>query len=71
VALMQRSDQERSGEVNLSAALKLRKGRLASVVNARDRFIREAVLQQGHLASEVANFLQCHSSNVSRALQKT
>jgi hypothetical protein len=52
VALMQRSDQERIGEVKSSAALKLRKGRLASVVNARDRIIRESVLQQGHLASE-------------------
>jgi hypothetical protein len=48
----------------------LRKGRLANVVEARDRFIRGAVLDQGHLASEVADFLACHPSNVSRALQK-
>jgi len=40
-------------------------------VNARDRFIREAVLQQGYLPSRVANFLDCHLSNVSRALQKS
>jgi putative transposase len=54
----------------LSAEILLRKGRLASVVNARDQFIREAVLQQGYLASQVADFLACHPSNVSRALQK-
>lgn len=30
----------------------LRKGRLGNVVSARDRFIREAVLQQGYLASQ-------------------
>ena len=55
----------------LSAEILLRKGRLGSVVNARDRFIRDAVLQQGYLASQVAAFLNCHPSNVSRALQKT
>ena len=48
-----------------------RKGRLESVVSARDRFIREAVLQQGYLASQVASFLNGHPSNISRALQKT
>jgi putative transposase len=53
----------------LSAEILLRKGRLGSVVNARDRFIRDAVLQQGYLASQVASFLDCHPSNVSRALQ--
>jgi REP element-mobilizing transposase RayT len=55
----------------LSAEILLRKGRLGSVVNARDRFIRDAVLQQGYLASQVAAFLNCHPSNVSRALQET
>ena len=29
-----------------------------------------AVLEQGYQASEVASFLGCHASNVSRALQK-
>ena len=53
-----------------SADVLLRKGRRASVVNARDQFIREAVLKQGYLASQVADFLACHPSNVSRALQK-
>jgi REP element-mobilizing transposase RayT len=55
----------------LSAEILLRKGRLGTVVNARDRFIRNAVLEQGYLASQVAAFLDCHPSNVSRALQKT
>jgi putative transposase len=55
----------------LSAEILLRKGRLGSVVSARDRFIREAVLQQGYLASQVASFLNSHPSNISRALQKT
>lgn len=40
------------------------------MVNARDRFICEAMLEQGYLASELANFLGCHPSNVSRAAQK-
>jgi REP element-mobilizing transposase RayT len=55
----------------LSAEILLRKGQLGSVVNARDRFMRDAVLQQGYLASQVAAFLNCHPSNVSRALQKS
>ena len=55
----------------LSAEILLRKDRLGSVVNARDRFIQEAVLQQGYLASQVASFLNYHPSNISRALQKT
>jgi len=40
-------------------------------VNARDRFIQEAVLQQGDLASQFASFLNRHPPNISRALQKT
>jgi hypothetical protein len=36
----------------------------------RDRFIREAVFEEGYLASEFAGCLACHPSNVSRALQK-
>ncbi len=47
-----------------------RKGRTAKMVEARDRFICQAVLEEGYLASELASFLGCHPSNVSRALQK-
>lgn len=47
-----------------------RKGRMATIVEDRDRFIRGAVFEEGYLASEVAGFLACHPSNVSRALQK-
>jgi REP-associated tyrosine transposase len=55
----------------LSADILLRKGRLANVVKARDRFIREAVFEQGYRASQLADFLACHPSNVSRALQES
>jgi REP-associated tyrosine transposase len=41
----------------LPADILLRKGRLAKVVNARDQLMREVVLQQGYLASQVAEFL--------------
>jgi hypothetical protein len=47
-----------------------RKGRMAKIVEVRDRFICEAVLEEGYLASELADFLGCHPSNVSRAVQK-
>ena len=59
-----------AAKAGLPAETLLRKGRLANVVEARDRFIREALLEQSYLASEVADFLACHPSNVSRALQK-
>ena len=36
----------------------------------RRGFIEAAVLEQGYQASEIASFLRCHASNVSRALQK-
>ena len=54
----------------LSAKILLRKGQLANVVNGRDQFIREAVLEQGYLAFQVADCFSCQPSNVSRALQK-
>jgi REP element-mobilizing transposase RayT len=60
-----------AANAGLSADTLTRKGRLATVVNARDQFIREAVLDQGYLASQVAEFLACHPSNISRALQKS
>ena len=47
-----------------------RKGRTAKMVEARDRFICQGVFEEGYLASELASFLGCHPSNVSRALQK-
>jgi len=55
----------------LSADILLRKGWLANVLKARDRFMREAVLEQGYLASQVAEFLACHPSIVSGVLQKS
>jgi hypothetical protein len=47
-----------------------RKGSLVRIVEVRDRFIQEAVFEEGYLASEVARLSACHPSNVSRALQK-
>jgi hypothetical protein len=47
-----------------------RKGRTTDMVEARDRFICQAVFEEEYLASELASFLGCHPSNVSRALQK-
>jgi putative transposase len=47
-----------------------RRGRMAKMVEARDRFICHAVLEEGYLASELADFLGYHPSNVSRAVQK-
>jgi len=47
-----------------------RSGRTAFAVATRDLFICQAVMEDGYRASEVAEFLGCHPSNVSRALQK-
>ena len=60
-----------AAKFGLSAEVLFRKGRLGSVANARDRFVRDAVLQHGYLACQVASCLNCHPSNVSRALQKS
>ena len=57
-------------KAGLLAKILLRKGRLANVVEARDRFIREAVLGAGLPCFQVADFLACHPSNISRALHK-
>ena len=46
------------------------RGRMAKMVEAKDRFIREGVLEEGYLALELADFLGCYPSNVSRAVQK-
>jgi hypothetical protein len=58
-------------KAGLPAGILLRKGRLADIVQARDRFIHEAVLEQGYLGTQVAQFLACHPSNVSWAPQKS
>ena len=41
----------------LSADILSRKGRLANVLKARDLFIRKGVLEQGYLASQLADLL--------------
>ena len=54
----------------LSANILLRKTRLANVIKA-DQFFWGAMLEDGYFASQVVNFLGCHPSNVSRAMQKS
>ncbi len=46
-----------------------RGGRSARLVQVRRRFMQRAVLEEGYRGSEVAAFLGCHASSVSRALQ--
>jgi putative transposase len=45
-------------------------GRTRLLGEVRRRFIEAAVLEQGYRAAEVAVFLGCHASNVSRPLQR-
>ena len=40
------------------------------ITEVRRRFIEAAVLEQGYRGADVAVFLSCHASNVSRALQR-
>jgi len=47
-----------------------RGGKSRTLGEVRRGFIEADVLEQGYQASEVASFLGCHASNVSRALQK-
>jgi hypothetical protein len=47
-----------------------RKGRAARLVEARDQFICQAVMEQGYRASEVAAFLHCHPSNTAGHCRK-
>jgi REP element-mobilizing transposase RayT len=54
----------------LSAEALKRGGRSAGIVAQRDRFILRAVAEEGYRASEVARFLGCHASNITRAIQK-
>jgi REP element-mobilizing transposase RayT len=62
--------REAASHAGLSPDALRRGGRSAAVVAARDGFIRRAVLEGGYRGAEVAAFLGCHASNISRALQK-
>jgi len=46
------------------------RGRTRLLGEVRRRFIEAAVLEQGYRGADVAVFLGCHASNVSRALQR-
>ena len=57
-------------EAGLEPQSVARRGKSRQIGEVRRGFIEAAVLAQGYQASEVANFLGCHASNVSRALQR-
>jgi hypothetical protein len=57
-------------EAGLEPQALARRGKSRPIGEVRRGFIETAVLEQGYQASEVASFLGCHASNVSRALQK-
>jgi hypothetical protein len=57
-------------EAGLEPQAVARRGKSRTIGEVRRGFIKAAVLEQGYQASEVASFLGCHASNVSRALQK-
>lgn len=59
-----------AAQVGLRKQVLRRAGRSAWLVQARDRFICQAVMEQGYPPSQVAAYLGCHPSNVTRALQK-
>jgi hypothetical protein len=62
--------EEVASHAGLSPDTLLRRGRSVPIAEARDEFIRRAVLEEGHRAVAVAGFLGCEASNVSRALRK-
>ena len=57
-------------EAGLEPQAVARRGKSRTIGEVRRGFIEASVLEQGYQASEVASFLGCHASNVSRALQK-
>jgi putative transposase len=59
-----------TAKTGLSVEVLRRRGRSAAVVQVRDGFMWRAVMEEGYRAAEVAAFLGCDPSNVSRALQK-
>lgn len=57
-------------EAGLKPQAVARPGKSRTIGEVRRDFIEAAVLEQGYQASEVAIFLGCHASSVSRALQR-
>jgi REP element-mobilizing transposase RayT len=62
--------KEMAREGGLSPQALRRGGRSGRLVELRHLLIRRAVLEEGYRASEVAAFLGCHPSSVTRALQE-
>ncbi len=61
---------KRFGPARLEPQAVARGGKSRTIGEMRHGFIEAAVLEQGYQAAEVASFLGCHPSNVSRALHK-
>ena len=57
-------------EGRLEVGVLRRAGRSAAIVVQRDRFIVRAVAEEGYRAAEVAHYLGCDASNITRAMQK-
>jgi DNA-binding NtrC family response regulator len=60
----------RVGPARLELQAVARRGKSRTIAELRRGFIEAAMLEQGYQESEVASFLGCHPSNVSRGLQK-
>ena len=57
-------------QVQVSPETLKRGGRSAAIIGQRDRFIARAVLEQGYRGVEVARFLGCQASNITRVMRK-
>ncbi|MBI3301960.1 MAG: hypothetical protein HYZ72_07770 [Deltaproteobacteria bacterium] len=63
--------QEAAAQAGLSPEALRHGGRSAQLAEARDSFIRRAVLEAGYRAATGAAFVGCRASNVSRTLQRS
>ena len=62
--------QQAAKQTGIDPQAALGGGRTRLLAEVRRRFIEAAVLEQGYRGAEVAVFLGCHASNVTRALQR-
>ena len=62
--------QQAAKQTGIDPQAALGGGRTRLLAEVRRRFIEAAVLEQGYRGVEVAVFLGCHASNVTRALQR-
>ena len=62
--------QQAAKQTGIDPQAALGRGRTRLLAEVRRRFIEAAVLERGYRGADVAVFLSCHASNVSRALQR-